>query len=261
MTARTRDRSALEEATISVIVPFKEGAAARAACEPLSSLVGLASLVHEVIVAADSTLSDAAVKTFEGHGLRVHRSDAPRGARTASAARASSGSGLLFLHADTRLAETAITNLEAAFRAGAQWGAFRLRFEDEDGRSCLALVAAAANLRSKCFGLPYGDQAQWCRRDAYEEVGGHPPWSFLDDYELAKRLRAIARPWILEPEATTSARRYRQNGIIRCVLRNQLILARHALGADPNELAKAYRRKVDDALSRDDHLPTVKGDG
>jgi hypothetical protein len=105
----------------------------------------------------------------------------------------------------------------------------------------LPLVAAGANWRSRLFGLPFGDQAPFATREAYDAVGGHPPWPFLDDFELALRLRRLCRPLLLSAPVHTSCRRYLERGRARSVLGNLSILTRFALGDSPTALAQRYR--------------------
>ena len=121
------------------------------------------------------------------------------------------------------------------------WGAFRLGFEDERGRRCLDWVAFGANLRSRLLSLPFGDQAPFVHRDLYEDIDGHPPWPFLDDLELSRRLRRERRPSLSGERVRSSARRYRERGAVRTVLQNSTILLRHAFGQTPARLHESYR--------------------
>jgi glycosyltransferase involved in cell wall biosynthesis len=61
-------------------------------------------------------------------------------------------------------------------------------------------------------GHSYGDQAQFFRRAALDEVGGFPDLPLMEDVELARRLRLLGRPAYLDKPVTVSARRYMRHG-------------------------------------------------
>ncbi|MEO1695424.1 MAG: glycosyl transferase family 2, partial [Pseudomonadota bacterium] len=64
----------------------------------------------------------------------------------------------------------------------------------------------------------------------------------LEDVLLRKRLKPVGRIVKLPAHVTASARRFEQCGVIRQQIRNSIILTRFACGADPADLARAYRR-------------------
>jgi hypothetical protein len=224
----------------TVIVPLAEAAVAED--WPERALGGEAP--HELIVAASERTPAEVLARLRRRGCLVQQSDAPRGVRLRRAASGARGSPLVFLHGDCRLPPGWRGQLDSAVAGRHPWGAFALRFEDAGGRGVLPLVALGANARTRLLGLPFGDQAPFATRAAYDAVGGHPPWGFLDDLELALRLRRLAPPLLLAPAVTTSARRYLHHGTLRTVLSNLSILIRFAWGANPAELATAYRSRA-----------------
>ncbi|MEM9127591.1 MAG: glycosyl transferase, partial [Pseudomonadota bacterium] len=143
---------------------------------------------------------------------------------------------LLVLHADTVLqpgwAETVRDHLHKNNPA-----AFRLTF----GANGFAptWVAIWANLRSHVFSLPYGDQGLLIPKDIYLSAGGYPDQPLMEDVALARALPRIA---LLGARAVTSAERYERSGWLRRGARNLWTLSRYLLGADPEHLARAYRR-------------------
>lgn len=230
------------DARLSVLVPLAES---ELRDDWLRRCLGFersgAAQVDEIWIAASPSVPDRLLNRLEREGCRTLRSAAPRGERLRAAASECTGELLLFLHGDTRLEAEAVPELRAA-GAVSPWGAFRLRFENDRSETCLPIIARAANTRARLFGLPYGDQAQWATRAAYEQIGGHPSWNFLDDLELARRLRKLSRPTLLRSKAITSARRYERDGRMRSVWTNCRILARFARGGDPAQLELLYRR-------------------
>ncbi len=151
------------------------------------------------------------------------------------------GDILLFLHADALLPEDAFAAIEAALARGARAGAFSLAVESSRRSPALTLIAAAATLRSRLFGLPYGDQALFLPRAEFQRLGGFADLPLMEDVDMALRLaRAGLRPRILRQAVRASARRWEREGAVRCTLRNWALLALWSLGVPARRLARFY---------------------
>jgi len=101
-----------------------------------------------------------------------------------------------------------------------------------------ALVAGWANLRSRVFGLPYGDQGLLMARAQYTEVGGFQDIPLMEDVAMARALKG--RIVLLPGAVRTSAARYARGGWLRRGGRNLLTLLRYFMGAKPEDLARRY---------------------
>ena len=146
---------------------------------------------------------------------------------------------LLFLHADTRLPPAADLLVQQAVAGGACWGRCDVRI---DGRHwMLRIVAALMNLRSRVSGIATGDQAIFVTREAFERVGGFPAQPLMEDIELSRRLKSIARPACLRAKVTTSGRRWEQRGVWRTVFLMWRLRWRYWRGEPAQRLAQAYR--------------------
>jgi hypothetical protein len=152
--------------------------------------------------------------------------------------RASRGDVVLFLHADTRLPAGWASALRRALDdPSVSGGAFALRFEPR-----LRWIEWGARWRVRLLGLPYGDQGLFARRSALEAVGGVPEVPLLEDLDLVRALARRGRLAQLPLPATTSARRYREHGVLRTWLRNAVTLVAWWLGVDRGRLAAWYGR-------------------
>lgn len=137
-------------------------------------------------------------------------------------ARQTSRGVVWFVHADTRLTAAVPGAIRHYLNQETQGlGYFRLRFA-ADGPGLTYLNAAAANFRSHCFALPFGDQGFIVRRSVFEQLGGFDESVRLgEDLDFVVRLRAAGRMIQELPAALiTSARRYKQTGWLPATLRH-----------------------------------------
>jgi hypothetical protein len=102
------------------------------------------------------------------------------------------------------------------------------------------MIEALMNLRSRLTGICTGDQGIFVRRRALEAIGGIPVQALMEDIELSKRLRRVARPLCVRTRLTTSARRWRTHGIVATVLLMWRLRLAYFFGAAPGALAQCY---------------------
>jgi len=124
------------------------------------------------------------------------------------------GDVLLFLHADTELPADAIDNVQQAI-AQYDWGRFDVRLDSRE--PLLKIVGLMINQRSRLMSIATGDQAIFIKKSIFEQIGGYPDQPLMEDIELCKRLKKIARPACLKSKVTTSARRWQQHGTWRTI--------------------------------------------
>ncbi|MEM9175017.1 MAG: glycosyltransferase family 2 protein [Myxococcota bacterium] len=151
------------------------------------------------------------------------------------------GETLLFLHADTRLPAGWRRAVEAALAdPGCAGGAFTFRFAERGGWE--RWIEWWVARRVSIFGLPYGDQALFVRRNVLEQMGGIAPVPILEDLDLVRGIRRAGRLVVLAEPATTSSRRYRDRGALRTLLWHAVALVGFFVGADREKLAARMGR-------------------
>jgi rSAM/selenodomain-associated transferase 2 len=192
----------------------------------------------EVIV-ADGGSVDRTPRLATSAGARVLLSEPMRARQLNLGAHAASHEALIFLHADTHLPASAAEAVENALR-GADFGGFRIAFAEPSRK--LRFVAAMINLRTRVTRCPWGDQAQFIRRDAFLNRGGFLEIPLMEDYELAIRMKRTGRSVVLPLIVTTSGRRFLRKGVIRTTAHNWGTIIRYRIGMDIDELAQSYRR-------------------
>jgi rSAM/selenodomain-associated transferase 2 len=221
---------------LSIVMPALNEAAGIQAT--LQALAPLRARGAELIV-ADGGSSDGSVRLAAPLCDRVIASPRGRARQMNVCAAAARGELLLFLHADTRLPDAADALLHDALARGAAWGRFDVRI---DGRSpLLRVVAALMNQRSRWTGIATGDQAIFVRRALFQRIGGFPDQPLMEDIEISRRLRAIARPYCLRQRVTTSGRRWDNRGVWRTIFLMWRLRWLYWRGVPAQELAEAYR--------------------
>jgi rSAM/selenodomain-associated transferase 2 len=219
---------------LSIVVPTLDEARRLPAC------LASARAASDDVVVSDGGSRDGTVALARALGARVVEGPAGRGGQLGRGAAAASGDVLLFLHADTVLPPGAREAVAGSLAAGAEGGAFLLRFDD--GRRIYRLGERFVAWRTRLSRLPLGDQAQFVRRDVYAAMGGYRDWPILEDLDFARRLRARGRLAVLPLAVTTAARRYSTAGVARTLLTNWAIWLLYALGVPPQRLARLYRQ-------------------
>jgi rSAM/selenodomain-associated transferase 2 len=222
---------------ISVIIPtLNEADNLTATLAPLRDIAGL-----EIIV-ADGGSSDSTV-TIAAAGARVISARPGRGCQQNVGAAAATGEILLFLHADTLLPTGFAQMLRACLgQQNVAAGAFSLAI-DRPG-AALNFIAAMANHRAKLLQLPYGDQALFMTREIFRKSGGFPEIAIMEDFALVSKLRKLGRIKILPATVVTSGRRWRELGIFRATVLNQVLIGGYLLGLSPASLASWARRSA-----------------
>ncbi len=195
-----------------------------------------AGLVRELIV-SDGGSADDTPALAEDAGAVLVTGCAGRGGQLGRGADAAAGGYLLFVHADSWLAP-GWSNVVAAHLAAREDepAVFRLAFR-APGLGA-RVVARWANIRSRLFGLPYGDQGLLISRILYDQIGGYEDIPLMEDVAIIRALHR--RTCLLNHKIETGAERYLNGGWVRRGARNMLTLLRYRAGADPTELARSY---------------------
>lgn len=228
---------------ISVIVPTLNAATVLPAA--LAALVPAAvdGVVREVIV-ADGGSTDATRAIADDAGCRVVAGDTGnRGRQMRSGAALARADWLLFLHADTVLADgwhdCASRFIHAVDAGDRPPGAAAFQFALDDHGFMPRLLEAGVSLRCRLFGLPYGDQGLLISRRLHDDIGGFDDMALMEDVAIVRKL-GRRRIVILSARAVTSAERYRRDGYLNRALRNLLCLTMYLLGAPTRLVVRIY---------------------
>ncbi len=207
---------------LSVIIPARDEARGIGAT--------LDALSHwsdsEIVVAVDPDAMDCTDVTAASFPeVRVTRSARRgRGATLAAGAQSATGRHFLFLHADSFIAERTVQ--DGIHMLGGSTVAVSFRIRLDSPRRVFRVLEAGINLRSKLFGLPFGDQGLLISRNDYERVGGFRPYARCEDVDLVLRLKRFGRLAIAAGTCSTSTRRWDRDGILPVTAGNILTLTK-----------------------------------
>ena len=220
---------------VSVIVPLLDDTAAATA---LAGQI-LPDPRAEVILVDGG--SDAALDRLAGlrSDLRLVRTPPGRARQMNAGAAIAAGDWLLFLHADSRLPTgwlDALEHLSPQMSGG--WFGFAL----DDVAWQARLIESGVRWRVRMFGLPYGDQGLFVRREMFRELGGYADLPLMEDVDFIRRVRRQGRVVELPLALRTSSRRWRRDGWWRRSVLNLALVMLYFVGVAPTRLATWYRR-------------------
>lgn len=224
---------------ISVIIPaLHEGSAIRSVVSHVQSLPAPGAVEILVVDGAPEMDTLTALSNDDAKGIT---SPAGRARQMNIGALAARGKGLLFLHADTLLPRQALHRIKESFDDGCPAGAFDLGVPD-DASAGIRYVVRCGRRRSRRTRAPYGDQAQFFRRDYFLSLGGYKNIPLMEDLELMTRIKESGDAiHIHKDRVTTSPRRWEQEGTVYCTARNLVIRTLYHAGVPPRYLARFYR--------------------
>jgi rSAM/selenodomain-associated transferase 2 len=192
------------------------------------------NLIRELIISDGGSLDKTKIIASEVGAVFLEGTGG-RGAQIKRGIEKSCGDWILVLHSDTSLSsnwtEQIFPNIDKKFAYY-----FKLKFKSN---SIFAyFLETWANLRSKIFDLPYGDQGLLIHRDLVTSIGGFPSLPIMEDVALAGKLKRKLKS--LNIIAQTSAKKYQKKGWLRQSLINFSILIRFKLGQETALLYRFY---------------------
>ena len=192
------------------------------------------------IVIADGGSSDSTVQIARQKGQHVVVTESGRGVQQNAGARQAQGDLLLFLHVDTWLEPQAAAQLQQiACDPDVRVGAFRQKISSP--RPIYRWIEKGNAVRARCWGMPYGDQGIFVRRDTFFELGGFPEVPIMEDVIFMRKFRRRTRVVLLPGPLHVSPRRWEQTGPLIQTVRNWGLLVAERVGVPPFRLARWYR--------------------
>ncbi|QDP41348.1 TIGR04283 family arsenosugar biosynthesis glycosyltransferase [Radiobacillus deserti] len=193
------------------------------------------------IIIADGGSTDGTAELASEYG-QVVSSKRGRASQMNKGAEAATGKILWFLHADSKIedhmAQSICFTMEDSNILG---GGFSIQFDDSS--FLLKMIAVGSNIRARFFHIYFGDQAFFVRKSVFDEMGGFPKVSLMEDWLISKKMKKRGKLQHLRGPIYASARRFKKNGIIRTFVTMQLIKILFVLGVSTATLERVYQRE------------------
>jgi len=100
------------------------------------------------------------------------------------------------------------------------------------------LIELGVRARVALLGLPYGDQAIFVQREAFERLQGYADLPIMEDVDLVRRLKRRGRLFRSAQPTITSARRWELDGWIGRTARHLALIALYFCGVPPARLVR-----------------------
>ncbi|MEO6962628.1 MAG: TIGR04283 family arsenosugar biosynthesis glycosyltransferase [Puia sp.] len=194
------------------------------------------------IIICDANSSDGTADIAASFGAQVILCEQPgRAIQMNAGAAKATGDILYFLHADTRPPEQFITAIISNAESGLDAGCFRLKFDDDHW----FLTANAWFTRFNIDAIRFGDQSLFVKKQAFEAIGGfREDLYIMEDQEIIYRIRKNGEFGVMPDYVTTSARKYRVNGVYRMQGIFFYIYFAYILGVPQPKLAAMYKKFI-----------------
>ncbi len=120
-------------------------------------------------------------------------------------------------------------------------GCFELKFNISS--IPLNLIYKWANLRTKYFKLPYGDQGLFCTRRIFDKAGGFKKQFLMEDVDFVRNCKKMGKLLIVPQPIHSSPQRYLRKGVLRASLQNHFLILLYFLGVSDKKLYKFYYKE------------------
>ena len=232
-----KEAISIRSGLISIIVPvLNEAASIERFLRCLRERAGDAE-----IIVADGGSNDGTVDQARNHCDRCLHAPSGRAVQMNAGARAASGDAFWFVHADCEVPAGCLEEISDALRhPEVVGGFFRIRIPNR--RFVYRLTDSFAHYAGLLLRMRFGDHGIFCRRTAFEEIGGFPEVPLMEDAEFFCKLRRLGRIAIIPSRLISSPRRYEKIGPWRLSLTYGLIALLYLFRVPIRVLAAVYRK-------------------
>lgn len=194
--------------------------------------------IEELIVVDGGSNDNTRTRARKAGARVVHAPEKGRSAQMNYGAREAKGEILYFLHADSFPPERFARQVHTAVSKGYDAGCFQLAFDDDHW----LLQVYSWFTRFDIDAFRFGDQSLFITRQAFDKVGGfREDHLVMEDNEIVRRIKRNYSFTIINDTVVTSARTYREAGIIKLQLIFLLIYVLYFLGVAQETLVEIKR--------------------
>lgn len=233
---------------ISIIIPvYNEADIIEANLIAIQDRISASSFIKEILV-IDGGSND---KTFEKaksvKGVEVLKSQKGRPRQMNFGAEKAKGEVLYFLHIDSLPPQNFDGYIMNSINKSHQAGCFRMRFRSS--HPWLKFISWLTRFKSRsCRG---GDQSLFIKKSLFKTIEGYDE-NFLiyEDHEILKSIYSKTKFDVLPYWISTSARRFKEKGILKLQLLFWSIYFKKWSGATSHELYIFYEKHINNVSSK-----------
>ena len=194
------------------------------------------------LLIVDGGSTDNTAKVAEAYNCTLYLSPQKgRAAQMNYGSQVAHGDIFYFLHVDTLPPSDFVDQFTEKINTGFGAGCFRLMFDDDHP----VLKFYAWFTRFDLDVLRFGDQSLFVEKSIFKSAGGFDErLVVMEDQIIVKDLKRLTKFCILHSAVITSARKYRENGVIRLQLIFTTILILFYLKVPQEKLVQFYRRFI-----------------
>ncbi len=200
-----------------------------------------AKLVKEIIVVDGGSTDETIALVQTMAGVKLLHAAKGRASQMNAGASAAGQKILYFLHADTLPPKNYSSYIlrfnEQQFAAGC----FRLSFDIDN--SFLKANTWFTRFRSSL--IRFGDQSLFVEKDLFEKLGKFKEEMIvLEDQDLVKRIKKVAKFCVMPQHVVSSARKYVQHGVLKTQAAFFIIYAMYTLGFSQQIMVRRYKKMI-----------------
>lgn len=198
-------------------------------------------LISEIIIVDGGSTDGSQKKVSKFSNVILLNSEKGRAKQMNYGAKNTKGNILYFLHADSfppKDFDQAIIN---EIKKGNEAGCFRMRFNSNHWWLKLAGWLTCLNCKA-CRG---GDQSLFTTQSLFNQIGGfNENFTIYEDNDFIEKLYKKNKFVIIKKWLTTSARRYKTNGLWKLQYHFIIIHLKKWLGSSPEHLNSYYKKHI-----------------
>lgn len=248
---------------ISIIIPFyNEGQILEKFVLDLQKKLKNVDSSNYEIIFVDGGSTDNSLSELEKNykiKYKVIKSQKGRGKQLIEGVKNATFDNFFFLHTDSILPDDFFDEIQEVLE-NYEVGFFGIEFDDNS--ILMRICAFMSNIRAK-NGIIFGDQGMFITKKLYDEIGGFLPLNIMEDYAFSIRLKnylleqknikkskinviteyffSKVKMQNTKSKIKTSARRFKQNGTLKTMLKMQKLRYDFRKNVDIERIEKEYK--------------------